>query len=539
MAESDVTEAFHYTSGRWLYNESKRLSERSVRFNIPALLEAAARSVGRTTADVRSFKKLAEGGFNRIFELAMRDGTKVIARLPYPIAQPGRLAVASEVATMDLIRSNGVPVPKVFDYSADATNPVGTEYIFMEKVPGKPLGDAWFTMSEKERMKVLSAIVDCEAKIFAIDLPASGSIFYEKDLLQSMDREPLSSTESTSRALCVGPDVSLKFWFEDRSALEIQRRPYTTPADVLLGAAVKEMAWLRTYGRPRMPFERMYRDITEFRKSDPQEHLQSLENYTQVASHLVPNAKWLCKPTIRHPDLNPNNIFVSDNYDVVGIIDWQHCKALPLFLHAGIPHHFQNYGDFDSEGLVKPQLPADFDQMDENEQKEEAERYRRRQVHFYYMGATAKKNEVHFDALMHEGGLFRRRIFEHAAEPWEGNSIPLKADLIRLARHWSELVSSRDPESEPPPSCPFTFKEKEVEKVLQAALKQEEVDGQIEILRNVIGAGSDGWIPNDKYNEAMAEASQLKAHAIESADDDFERETITKYWPFDDFDEKE
>lgn len=211
------------------YNESKRLSERSVRFNIPALLEAAARSVGRTTADVRSFKKLAEGGFNRIFELAMRDGTQVIARLPYPIAQPGRLAVASEVATMDLIRSNGVPVPKVFDYSADATNPVGTEYIFMEKVPGKPLGDAWFTMSEKERMKVLSAIVDCEAKIFAIDLPASGSIFYEKDLLQSMDREPLSSTESTSRALCIGPDVSLKFWFEDRSALEIQRRPCMSP----------------------------------------------------------------------------------------------------------------------------------------------------------------------------------------------------------------------------------------------------------------------------------------------------------------------
>lgn len=102
---------------------------------------------------------------------------------------------------------------------------------------------------------------------------------------------------------------------------------------------------------------------------------------------------------------------------------------------------------------------------------------------------------------MHEGGLFRRRIFEHAAEPWEGNSIPLKAELTRLARHWSELVSSRDPDCEPPSSCPFTFEEKDAEKGLQAALKQEEVDGQIEILRNVIGAGSDGWIPNDTYNE--------------------------------------
>lgn len=59
-----------------------RLSERNLGFNIPALMGAAARSVGRNTADVQSFRKLAEGGFNRIFELTMRDGVQVIARLP-------------------------------------------------------------------------------------------------------------------------------------------------------------------------------------------------------------------------------------------------------------------------------------------------------------------------------------------------------------------------------------------------------------------------------------------------------------------------
>lgn len=166
------------------------------------------------------------------------------------------------------------------------------------------------------------------------------------------------------------------------------------------------MPWLRTYGRPRMPFERMYRDITDFKQSEPQEHLQSLEKHAQVAKHLVPKEEWLCRPTLRHPDLNPNNIFLSDEYEAMGIIDWQHSKALPLFLHAGIPRHFQNYGDPQSEDLAKPQLPADLDEMDEDDREREVEQYRRRHVHFYYTGATAKKNDRLFDALMHERGLF-------------------------------------------------------------------------------------------------------------------------------------
>lgn len=283
-----------------------------------------------------------------------------------------------------------------------------------------------------------------------------------------------------------------------------------------------------------MPFDRLYRDITEFRKSEPSEHIESLERYIEVAKHLVPKESWSWRPTLRHPDLNPNNVIVSDEYDVVGIIDWQHSKALPLFLHAGIPGHFQNYGDTQSEDLVKPQLPADLDHMDEDDRENELEQYRRRHVHFYYTSATAVKNERHFDALMDPGGLFRRRVFEHAAEPWEGNSIPLKADLIQLKRHWAQMVGVQE---QPPDS--LAFDDGSSEKVLQAAQKQEEVDAQMEILRSAVGVGSDGWVSKDDYAKATAEAARLKAQAMDNADDDFERETIMKYWPFDDFDEKE
>ena len=155
----------------------------------------------------------------------MHDEKQVIARLPYPVTQPHRLAVASEVATMDLARRNGVPVPTVFDYSVDANNSVGAEYILMEKLPGRPLGDVWYTMAEDQRAKVLSAVVDCEARLSAIELPANGSVFYEDNLPPPMNRESISVDEGGLKKLCVGPDVSLKLWYEERETLDISRGP--------------------------------------------------------------------------------------------------------------------------------------------------------------------------------------------------------------------------------------------------------------------------------------------------------------------------
>lgn len=124
------------------YNESRRLAERRLVFNVDELKIAAAKAADVPMADVKSFHKIAEGGFNRVFEITMKDGSSILARLPYPSTVPRRLAVASEVATLAFICAHGIPAPRVLDYSID-DNSVGAEYILMEKVNGKPIGDAW------------------------------------------------------------------------------------------------------------------------------------------------------------------------------------------------------------------------------------------------------------------------------------------------------------------------------------------------------------------------------------------------------------
>lgn len=140
----------------------------------------------------------------------------------------------------------------------------------------------------------------------------------------------------------------------------------------------------------------------------------------------------MSRPTLRHPDFSPNNILVNTSNDVVGIIDWQHAVILPLCLYAGIPDHFQNWGNPLSETLSKPEvkLPENFDQLSHEEQATLQEAMRRRIVHFYYAALTMKSLPDHFDAIRSENYMLRAKLFHHAQSPWEGDSVSLKYTML-------------------------------------------------------------------------------------------------------------
>ncbi|OJJ67770.1 hypothetical protein ASPBRDRAFT_199991 [Aspergillus brasiliensis CBS 101740] len=514
---------FEYTSGRWIYNENIRLAERHGEFGVDALKSAAAKSLGRCDTDVKSLTKLAEGGFNRVLQINMFDDTQVLSRLPYPSTKPKHLAVASEVATLGLLRNHGLPVPRVYAYSTDAKNPVGSEYIIMEKLPGRPLGDRWFELSDRERLKVLLQLVQLEAKLLAINLPASGSLYYTTDLPSDSTRIVIPGSD-----ICIGPNVALKWWFAERSSLRIDRGPYKDAIDVLRSPALKELAFLRTYGRPRYPFERAYRESTDYRLSDPSEHIDWLESYLKIAPYLLPSKEFL-RPVLRHPDLQPNNILVSDDLDIVGLIDWQHASVLPLFLAAGIPNFFQNYDDPESLHFRPPPSP-DSNDMDEEEKANALHEFQRRHTHFFYMAFTQRFNEPHFRAMNQTTNTLTRRIFTHAGDPWEGNNIPLQADLVIITKAWHNF-STRP--------CPVSISNDKSKSIMELQSMHEEIDEQLKLIRNYIGISVDGWTPLEDYEAACARARQIKVDVFASLDTDYEREMTERHWPFDDHDEDE
>lgn len=92
----------------------------------------------------------------------------------------------------------------------------------MNKLPGKPIGDAWFDLSEQQRLRVLHDIAQLEAKLFSIQIPAGGSIYYTRDLDQ---RIPKVDIPGSGGQYCVGSYTGLRWWFDRRGDLELDRGP--------------------------------------------------------------------------------------------------------------------------------------------------------------------------------------------------------------------------------------------------------------------------------------------------------------------------
>ncbi|KAJ5044951.1 hypothetical protein NUH16_001761 [Penicillium rubens] len=131
-------EYFRNTSRRWIFNETDRLNERYVKFRPTELQRIAGEAVKQVYCP--GITKFAEGGFNKVFLLRAKNGREVIARIPTPIAGPPHYTTASEVATMNFLRSVlKLPVPEVLAYSTTLNNAIGAEYILMERVKGESL----------------------------------------------------------------------------------------------------------------------------------------------------------------------------------------------------------------------------------------------------------------------------------------------------------------------------------------------------------------------------------------------------------------
>ena len=77
---------FEYTSGRWIHDETQQMSRRYRQFNVEALKKVSAEACGAQT--VVGIEKIAEGSYNKIFNIKVDNGKEVIARIPTHLLVP-------------------------------------------------------------------------------------------------------------------------------------------------------------------------------------------------------------------------------------------------------------------------------------------------------------------------------------------------------------------------------------------------------------------------------------------------------------------
>ena len=128
---------------------------------------------------------------------------------------------------MDFLRNRGLPIPRVYKWDATNLNPVGSAYMIMERVQGRPVYDTWYTMSTKERQVFVESIVTLENRMFEIEFPASGSLYYKHSLDSEVQSVPLPPTPRIPKPyqFCVGPSSKLLWWYRGRRELPVPKGP--------------------------------------------------------------------------------------------------------------------------------------------------------------------------------------------------------------------------------------------------------------------------------------------------------------------------
>lgn len=206
-SHSAAPDPFFPGVGRWLWNEPRKQQEHTRRFNFKALEDAVIKAAGPGVGATHlRLEKLAEGASNKVF-LGIVGKQRFIVKIPDAVVPP-RLVTASEVATLDFLRSElHFPVPRVFSWCHSSDNPVGCEYIIMEEAPGRPLDAMWPSFDIPDKIAVVDEILSMQKRLIATAnaFNGYGSLYFADDAAKLGISHHLPVSSAGARQYCIGP----------------------------------------------------------------------------------------------------------------------------------------------------------------------------------------------------------------------------------------------------------------------------------------------------------------------------------------------
>ncbi|KAE8401584.1 phosphotransferase enzyme family protein [Aspergillus pseudonomiae] len=479
---------FCYTSGRWLYNEQQQLEKRYVEFNVPSLQRTVGQIVG---SQCMQMTKMPEGLYNKVFSLKMENGREVLERIPNSNAgHPIMLWLLCNVLD--------IPVPRVLSWSNPSQhNPVGAEYILMERVKGRQLSEVWDNMSEAERFGLLKSLVGIEQKLASSRFAFHGSLYYKDAYPHGTTfADPIEVERGNTLGFVIGPTTQRSFWEDEKQELDIDRGPcMENCAGVFSAIATREIALIRN--PPNRSSDMSVPSATTWPKRNM--HVRLLEQFLIVLPHILPRDETLC-PALLHHDLHSDNIFVdpSDRTKISSIIDWQAVYTAPLCIQAKFPSIF-DCDDPYPWGAVQPKLPEGFETLSQPEKQLAEDKLGRLGLKKFYELASRKFNPTLVRAMdaMRNDDDPTSFIFLIVGRSSLDGPIPPQELLIQIYEKWDRIMERRGLAI----PCPISFSNDEISRTRQQVGAWAEVYGDFESLRTKL-VGDDGWVSHEEYEEA-------------------------------------
>ncbi|KAF3480542.1 phosphotransferase family protein [Arthroderma uncinatum] len=524
-AWNDNEDFFRFTRSRFLCDEAAELSRRYVKFDVEQLAKISAEVSGPGTRRYVKVEKLADGLYNKALLLTMDDGIQVIGKVPNPNAGMPHFTTASEVATMDFARNIlGTPAPKVLGWSSRTDNPVGVEYVIMEKMPGVQLETLWNKL-------------DVEVKY--------GGLYYKQDLSNatSLVYTNKDGEQVTDDRFAVGPSTSRQNTDDGRMDVSFDRGPWTNAKDYAKAAGYREMACIAQISQlPKSPIG-LYGPQT-YRPSK-EKKIKALQAYMEIVEHLLPGDKSIQTSHLWHNDLHAENIFVNPENpsEICGLIDWQTTELAPLYDHTIEPYFLDYQGPRMNGGLLtRPDLEEVQKLFEDDTELTPAEKKRKAESLFWRMALVSLwRYTIHmgieplFRALEFRGTVnftllvFARNLFLNG----EAAYLAILAEQYR--NNWLDIPGMRSSSNK---GFPYEFTPEELKDI---DFDCEGATNGINIMQDVKEAvGShffrvDGTVDHEDYEVAKEYIRLTKGDFMSKyPESDEERREWEAAWPFDD-----
>ncbi|KAI1362077.1 hypothetical protein F5Y08DRAFT_313108 [Xylaria arbuscula] len=259
------------------------------------------------------------GSYHVLFPLTFRTRLRWLVKIPaYGTAdkwdETAAACLESEAKTMQLLkRETTIPIPEVLDFSSTIENPLRCPYIILSYISGVSLYDVWYgdthydvdpKVTHARRTRALEGIASAMIQLGKFSFKQSGSLTFADD--------GSPSGTSWSRR------VDYKSMDNNKSMLN-KSSTDQPPVDTVY-------ARHEALDDPKL----YYTFMLDLHREEEEKAYQ--KGVVLLLRQLI---SWIPEPArtdsfvLAHPDLNLQNILVSMDGELQGIIDWEGVSAVP------------------------------------------------------------------------------------------------------------------------------------------------------------------------------------------------------------------
>ncbi|KAJ7652127.1 hypothetical protein DFH06DRAFT_1331335 [Mycena polygramma] len=337
--DTDNCSEFSYDGEEGTTPDSFSISELENAVTSLIELEATSRNCGNL-----KLVKLAEGGYHKVYEVLDNKSEilNIIARVAAPAFPKDK--IESEIATLQYIASHtSIHTPRVYGWNSDSTNPVGQEYMIMEKIEGISASEVWDTLPMDLKKVTVSDVAHCILQLYALRFFTGGSLY--------------NDAEGNT---VVGPIVATPFYRAldgfvrlpneaDRYALSEYRGPFPSAS-----------GYMRSFLDAELHIFKQHRQLIldnelEGDTERLEQGIRALEKAVQLTS-VYPGDVCVSEPlttpdksfSLSLDDFRLSNIMIDESTGhITGLIDFEGATVAPLWECAYMPRWLQDAEEWD------------------------------------------------------------------------------------------------------------------------------------------------------------------------------------------------